>query len=56
MNTHYHVNLETFAVNGLMVLLFLNVVRITAAMAVKSNVPLVQHAGKAVGGLIYFGG
>lgn len=56
MNPHYHVNLETFVATGIMAVVFINVVRLTAAWAVKSNAPILQSAGKAAGSLINFGG
>lgn len=56
MDAHYHVNVETVVITTAMALIGFNLIRFTAAAAVKSSNPLLQHVGKAAGGLINFGG
>lgn len=55
MNEHVHTGFAAFLFAGVSALIFLNLVRLGAAYAVKSETPAISSAGKTVGALVHFG-
>ena len=54
MREHYHSSVENVIFYGLSAILVINLTRIGASWAAKSQTPMLASAGKAVGALVTF--